>query len=44
MERSDWPTARLHNDTAAGSYFDMPQEDDFMEDRRNKMGRQKWVR
>jgi len=32
--------ARLHNDTATGSYFDMPQEDNFMEDLRNEMGSQ----
>ena len=32
--------ARLHDDIATGSCFDMPQEDNFVEDRRNKMGRQ----
>jgi len=32
--------ARLHNNTATGSHFDVPQEDNFVEDLRIKTGRQ----
>jgi len=35
---------RPHNNTATGSHFDVPQEDNFMEDCRSKMGWQSRMR